>query len=125
MADCMQCRKCGSSGTTVSEKTPQFLLPSLPGEYVAEFSGRTEAPEVRCDLTDRHTHTQTDRQTDRHRHGNYRNPRCACAPRVNEKHYSAKPSAHYCWQSYSILAYSHCKLVTVSRAARTQEGRVG
>ena len=27
--------------------------------------------------------------------------------------------------SYSILAYSHCKLVTVSRAARTQEGRVG
>ena len=27
--------------------------------------------------------------------------------------------------SYSILAYSHCKLVTVSRAARTQEGPVG
>ena len=27
--------------------------------------------------------------------------------------------------SYIILAYSHCKLVTVSRAARTQEGRVG
>ena len=27
--------------------------------------------------------------------------------------------------SYSILAYSHCKLVTVSREARTQEGRVG
>ena len=27
--------------------------------------------------------------------------------------------------SYSILAYSHCKLVTVFRAARTQEGRVG
>ena len=28
-------------------------------------------------------------------------------------------------QSCSILAYSHCKLVTVSRAARTQEGRFG
>ena len=33
--------------------------------------------------------------------------------------------AYYCWQSCSILAYSHCKLVTVSRVARTQEGRVG
>ena len=37
------------------------------------FSGQTDAPEVRCDLTDR----QTDRP-------NYSNPRCACAPRVNE-----------------------------------------
>ena len=25
-----------------------------------------------------------DRQTDRHTHGNYRNPRCACTPRVNK-----------------------------------------
>ena len=57
----------------VSEKTPQIFLPSSPAEYVTAFSGRTDAPEVRCDLTDRHTHT----------HDNYSNPRCACAPRVN------------------------------------------
>ena len=36
------------------------------------FSGRIDAPEVRC-------RGQTKRHTDRH--GNYRNPRCACAPR--------------------------------------------
>ena len=45
------------------------------------FSGQTDAPKVRCDLTDTHTHRQTDKQTDRH--DDYRNPRCACAPRVN------------------------------------------
>ena len=43
----------------VSEKTPQFFPPTLPAEYVAAFSGQTEAPEVRCRLTDRQTHTQT------------------------------------------------------------------
>ena len=43
----------------MSEKTPQFFSPSLPAEYVTAFSGRTDAPEVRCDLTDK----QTDRQT--------------------------------------------------------------
>ena len=32
---------------------------------------------MRCCLTDRHTHTHTDRP-------NYSNPRCACAPRVNK-----------------------------------------
>ena len=37
---------------------------------------KTEAAEVRCDLTDRHTDT----------HGNYRNPRCSCAPRVKYTH---------------------------------------
>ena len=41
----------------VSEKTPQIFLPLLPAEYVAAFLRRTEAPEVRCDLTD--THRQT------------------------------------------------------------------
>ena len=37
------------------------------------FLRQTEAPEVRCDLTNRHTD----------RHGNYCNPRCACVQRVN------------------------------------------
>ena len=36
----------------VLEKTLQIFWPSLPTEYVTPFSGRTEAPEVRCDLTD-------------------------------------------------------------------------
>ena len=45
----------------VSEKTPQIFWPSLPAGYVTVFSGRTDAPEVRCDLT--HTHTHTDKPT--------------------------------------------------------------
>ena len=52
-----------------SEKTPQIFRPSLPVEYVTSISGRTDAPEVRCGLKP-----------------NYRNPRCACAPRVNYAH---------------------------------------
>ena len=52
----------------VSEKTPQ-ILPLSSTEFVTAFSEPTDAPEVRCDLTDTHTHD------------NYRNPR-ACAPRV-------------------------------------------
>ena len=43
----------------VSEKTSQIFLPSLSAEYVAAFSRRTEAPEVRCDTTHTHTHTHT------------------------------------------------------------------
>ena len=35
----------------VAEKTPQFFLLSLPAEPVTAFSGRTDGPEVRCDLT--------------------------------------------------------------------------
>ena len=62
----------------VSEKTPQMFWPSLPVEYVILISGQTDAPEVRCDLTDR----QTDKQTHK---PNYSNPRRACAPRVNNK----------------------------------------
>ena len=42
----------------VSEKNPHIFGPTLPAEYVTEFSGQTDAPEVRFDLTDR--------QTDRH-----------------------------------------------------------
>ena len=61
--------------TDVLEKTLQIFWPSLPAEYVTAFSGRNKAPKVRCDLTDTHTNTHTDRP-------NYSNPRCACAPRV-------------------------------------------
>ena len=39
--------------------TKVFDLQCLAVEYVTEFSGRTDASEVRCDLTDRHTDTQT------------------------------------------------------------------
>ena len=38
---------------------------------------RTNIRQVRLRVTDTHTHTQTDRH-------DYRNPRCACAPRVNK-----------------------------------------
>ena len=43
----------------VSEKTPQIFSPSLPTEFMTAFSGQTDAPEVRCDLTDRQTHPTT------------------------------------------------------------------
>ena len=43
----------------VSEKTPLIFGPPLPTEYVTEFSGQTDAPEVRSDLTDRQTDTTT------------------------------------------------------------------
>ena len=38
----------------VSEKSSQIFRPPLPAEYVTVFSGRTDVPEVRCDLTDTH-----------------------------------------------------------------------
>ena len=47
----------------VSAKSPQIFGPSLPAEYVTAFSGRADAPEVRCDLTDKQTDRQTDRQS--------------------------------------------------------------
>ena len=47
----------------VSEKTSQYFSPTLPAESVTAFSGQTDAPEVRCDLTDRHTNTDTQTQT--------------------------------------------------------------
>ena len=60
------------------ENPTNFFDIPLPAEYATVFSGRTDAPEVRCDLTDR--------QTDRHTHTTkYSNPRCACAPRVNDR----------------------------------------
>ena len=43
----------------VLEKTPQIFQPSSPAEFVTAVLGRTDAPEVRCDLTDTHTHTHT------------------------------------------------------------------
>ena len=64
----------------MSEKTLQIFSPLLPTVYVTAFLGRTDAPKVRCDLTDTHTHTHTHTAD---RHDDYRNPCCACAPRVN------------------------------------------
>ena len=52
----------------VSKKSPQFFLPLLPVEYMTSNLGRTDAPD-----------TQTDKP-------NYNDLRCACTPRVNEKH---------------------------------------
>ena len=46
----------------ISEKTPHFL-PPLPAEYVTVFSGQTDTPEVRFDLTDRQIDTLTDPTT--------------------------------------------------------------
>ena len=43
----------------VSEKPPEICRLSLPAEYVTAFTGRTDAPEVRCDITDRQTETLT------------------------------------------------------------------
>ena len=68
MTDCtvaVQCRKCHSN-EAISEKTPQYFSPMSSAESVAAFSGQTDAPDVRCDLTDRQTHT--------HRHDDYHNP---------------------------------------------------
>ena len=43
----------------VSGKTLQIFSPSLPVEYVTTFSGRTDAPEVRFDQTNRQTDPTT------------------------------------------------------------------
>ena len=41
----------------VSKKTLHIFLPPMSAEYVTVFSGRTDAPEVRFDLTDTQRHT--------------------------------------------------------------------
>ena len=88
MADCMYGR--ATEGVldlcngAVSEKTSQNFSPSPLAEYVTAFSGRTVALEVRCDLTDTHTH---DDYTV--------NPRCACAPRVNNTVVAGYSSGKY------------------------------
>ena len=56
----------------VSEKTPLIFRPIPNAEYMVLFVERFMAREVRC-------------QTDTH--NNYSNPRCACAPRVNNTAY--------------------------------------
>ena len=66
----------GSPEQSSFKKNPQIFWTSLVIEYILLISGRTDAPEVRCGSRD----WQTDRQTHR---PNYRNPRCACMPRVN------------------------------------------
>ena len=42
---------------TVADKSKHHIV--NVSEYVGEFSRRTEAPEVRCDLTDTHTDMAT------------------------------------------------------------------
>ena len=76
----------------VSGKSPQIFSPSFPVEYVTAFSGRTDAPQVRCDLTDRQTDTQN----------NYSNPRCACAPRVNK----ADSNQRLVWADYENCLFA-------------------
>ena len=67
----IHCRKCCISATERFCEKP--FWPSLPAKYVVSFSGRTDASEVSFALADR----LIDRP-------NYRNPRCACVPRVNK-----------------------------------------
>ena len=38
-------------------QNPQSFRPQVPPEYVTVFSGRTDTPEVRCNLTDTQTET--------------------------------------------------------------------
>ena len=79
MADCTYGRTTeGLLDLCSGEVSEKIFSPSLSAEYVTAFAWRTDAPKVRCDLTDKR---QTDRQTNR---PNYSNPRCACAPRVNQ-----------------------------------------
>ena len=75
MVDCtygFQRRSAGSLQRRGFREKLTIFLPLLPAEYVTGFSGRTDPPEVRFDLTD----TQTDRP-------NYSNPP-AHARRVNK-----------------------------------------
>ena len=48
----------GSLQRSDFRENPTNFWPSLPAEYVTAFSGRTDAPEVRCDLTDTERQTQ-------------------------------------------------------------------
>ena len=67
-------RECWISAT---KQFQRIFLPSLPVEYVTSISGQTDTSEVRFGLAGKQTGRQTHRP-------NYRNPRCACAPRVND-----------------------------------------
>ena len=84
-----------TSERSVFSKIPTIFWPSLPAEYVIAFSRQTNAPEVRCWLTD--THTQTDRPTD------YRNPRCACAPRVNNSPFTFSSRGNQMRKEFAYL----------------------
>ena len=58
MADCIRMASMEGAldlcNVAVSEKTTQIVWPPLPAEYVTVFSGRTDTPEVRCDLRQTH-----------------------------------------------------------------------
>ena len=59
----------GSAGSLQQSSFRQIFWPLLPIEYVTVFSRRTDAPNVRCDQTQRTT--------------KYHNPHCTCVLRVN------------------------------------------
>ena len=56
---------------------------------------------MRCDLTDRQTHTHTDRP-------NYSNPRWACAPRVNKSKHSGHSLSFPALSIMQSTAHSSC-----------------
>ena len=75
MADHMygfQRSSAGSQQWRCFRENPTNFFTLLPAEYVIAVSGQTDAPEVRCDSTDRQTHRTK-----------YCNPGCACTPMVN------------------------------------------
>ena len=56
----------GSLQLSGFRENPTNFLIFVVAKHVTVFSGRTDAPEVRCDLTDRHTDTHTDTHTHTH-----------------------------------------------------------
>ena len=59
MADCMLYGSTEQYWISATERFQRKRHKSLPAEYVTVFSGQTDAPEARCDLTDRHTDPTT------------------------------------------------------------------
>ena len=104
MADPMyvhQGKECSISAMEQFQRE-RHKLPSLPAEYVAAFSRQTEATQVRCDLTDTHTD----------RHGNYRNPRCACQHVHYSQHVPGNDVLMYPFMPCSF--HKHTKWILVS-----------
>ena len=79
----IQCRSAVALEQSSFRGTPQYFYVSpLSVEFMTAFSGQTDAPKVRCDLTDRQTDTHTHTHTHTHDHCNHRD---VCELRVNKK----------------------------------------